>query len=90
VTAVADPSDPQLGRRDADFLARPAALEIDPEGPVDCEHIETEKAETGQAPIRKHASPAAKLMTMMKAINAKKPARFIDRCGVSNAENNSG
>jgi endonuclease-3 len=36
------------------------------------------------------AMPAAKLMTVMKIIKTKKPALLSERCGVSNAENNSG
>src|SRR5258708_25622914 len=43
--AMAHPAQPPLGRRHGNFLAGPAAEEIDPERPVDREHIEAEKAE---------------------------------------------
>src|SRR6202030_1775927 len=48
------------------------------------------KPNTGQAPINRNASPAAKLTTLMNPISTRKPVRFSERCGVSSAENNSG
>src|ERR1700676_1384577 len=48
------------------------------------------KPNTGQAPINRNASPAAKLATLRNPISTRKPVRFSERCGVSSAENNSG
>src|SRR5665647_641581 len=47
------------------------------------------KPSTGQAPISRKASPAAKLIRPMNAITTTKPVRFSERCGVSSAENSS-
>src|SRR5579863_754574 len=47
VAAVADPSDMKLRRRQANFLAGFGAAKADAERPVDCEHVEAEKADDG-------------------------------------------
>src|SRR5665647_3344610 len=89
IAAMADPAQPQLRRRDPDFLARSGVAEIEPERPPDRQHVEAEKPSTGQAPISRKASPAAKLTRPMNAITTMKPVRLSERCGVSSAENNS-
>src|SRR6201996_2109629 len=48
------------------------------------------KPNTGQAPIIQKATPAAKLITVRNAITSMKPVRLSERCGVSNASNNTG
>ena len=45
MAAMADPAQPQFGRRHRDLFIGPRAAEIDLEGPIDRQHVEAEKAE---------------------------------------------
>src|ERR1700761_9577019 len=48
------------------------------------------KPNTGQAPMIRKATPAAKLIAVRNAITSMKPVRLSERCGVNSAENSTG
>src|SRR6266550_3855965 len=49
-----------------------------------------QKPNTGQAPARRNVVPVTRLIPPATSINAKKPLRLSERCGVSTAEKIAG
>ena len=90
MAAMADPAHPKLRRRHRDLLAGGGPAEIDPEGPIDDEHVEAEEAEYRPRAHHQNRTPAAKLTAPTNDISTTKPVRLSERCGVSSAENSIG
>ena len=90
MAAMADPAHLEFRRRHHDLLGGSGAAEIDPERPVDDQHVEAEKAEYRPGAHQQKAMPATKLTAPINTISTKKPVRLSERCGVSHAENSVG
>ena len=89
--AVADPAQPQLGRRHGDLLEGRGGAVIGAERPINQQHIE---ARGSRPPARRRAGrrtcPPMKLMPPTSAITSTKPVPDSERCGVMIAEKSVG
>ena len=73
----------ETGAGHRDLLARPGGAVVQPEGDVDEQHVEAEKAEDRPGAVRRKIAPVTIQPTSSAPISTAKPVRPSERCGVS-------